>query len=77
MRDVICQTVLNAFEKYNAATEVRSAGRDVSILSRIVREASFSLGDLKDWPILCLFVWPNLLLRDFVFFTSSQAALPS
>ena len=48
MKDIICQMVLNAFEKHTAAKELRSAGRDVAILSRMVREASFSLGDLKE-----------------------------
>lgn len=71
MEGVICHMVLNAFVKHNAAKEARSAGRDVAILSRMVREASFSLGDLKDWPMLCLFVWSNLHklseVHDFVF----------
>lgn len=76
MEDVTCQMMLNAFEKHNAAKEVKGAGRDVALLSRMVGEASFSLGDLNNWSILCLFVWSNLHklneAYDFVFLISSQ-----
>lgn len=68
--------VLNAFEKHHAAKEARSAGREAAILSGIVREASFSLGDLKYWPILCFFGWSKLhklsKVHDFFFLISSQ-----
>lgn len=81
MEDVICQMVLNTFEKHNAAKEVRSAGRNAAILSGIVREASFSLGDLKDWPILCFFGWSNLHklseVHDLFFLFHPKTVLPT